>query len=283
MLARVTMQPDAVTHHQAMPTLIRAVGDLRARFCAAERGTALADLYESGGYRLKFPRGESCEAVIVNTGGGMAGGDQLAVNVAVEDNAETVISTQSAEKIYRADGEPSTIAVSLSLARGAECAWLPQETILFSGAKLRRRFTVSMAADATLTVFEGAVFGRVAMGERLTAGSFEDRWRIKRAGQLVFAEDVKLSDDIAHLLDRPAVGKGARAVATFLHIAPDAEALLEGARKALDHASCECGVSAWNGMLIARFAAHEPHLLRQTASHFLTEFRKRALPRVWQC
>jgi urease accessory protein len=283
MPAHVTVLSRTTSHTGAMPRMIRAVGDLRARFCAAERGTTLADLFESGGYRLKFPRGESCEAVIVNTGGGMAGGDQLAVTMVVEDNAETVISTQSAEKIYRSDGEPSTIDVFLSLAAGAHCAWLPQETILFAGAQLRRRFTVSMASDARLTVFEGAVFGRVAMGERLTAGSFADRWRIKRAGQLIFAEDVKLSGDIAHHLDRPAVGNGTRAVATFLHIAPDAEALLEGARKALDHASCECGVSAWNGMLIARFASQEPHRLRQTASDFLTEFRKRALPRVWQC
>ena len=267
----------------AMPRMIRAAGDIRARFVASPRGTALTALYESGGYRLKFPRGTRCEAVLVNTGGGMTGGDRLKVDITLDEKAETVITTQSAEKIYRADGTASEIAVRLSLAAGATCAWLPQESILFSGARLSRRFDVAMAGDATLTLFEGIIFGRIAMGERVTTGSIRDRWRVRRGGQLVFAEELALGKDIAALLDRKALGDGARAVATILHVTPDAERMIDDARASLKGASCECGVSAWNGMLVARFAARDPLALRGAASRFLTRFRNQALPRVWQC
>ena len=137
--------------------------------------------------------------------------------------------------------------------------------------------------DATLTLFEGVIFGRGAMGERIDAGSFRDRWRIKRAGKLLFADDVSIDGAMADRLDRSALGGGARAVATFLHIAPGAELLLDVAREALQNAVCECGASAWNGMLLVRFIASDPAALRQSASQFLTQFRAVPVPRVWQC
>jgi len=65
--------PDASPRTAPMPRMIRAEGQLRARFISSVRGTALSTLFESGGYRLKFPRGDMCEAVLVNTGGGMVG------------------------------------------------------------------------------------------------------------------------------------------------------------------------------------------------------------------
>ena len=266
-----------------LPHMIRAAGEVRCRFAANARGTSLAELFEAGGYRVKFPKGLPCEAVIINTGGGMAGGDSVKIDVSLDADAKAVITTQSAEKIYRAQAEASNSFVKVSLAERAELAWLPQETLLFSGAKLHRRFDVDMAADATLTLFEGVIFGRGAMGERIDAGSFRDRWRIKRAGKLLFADDVLLEGAMADRLDRPALGGGARAVATFLHIAPDAEARLDAAREALENAVCECGASAWNGMLLVRFVASDPSALRQSASQFLTRFRAVAVPRVWQC
>jgi urease accessory protein len=126
-------------------------------------------------------------------------------------------------------------------------------------------------------------FGRGAMGERISNGAFRDSWRIKRGGQLVFADEVSIDGTMSDRLDRPAVGAGARAVATFLHLAPDAEARLDAARLALENSLCECGASAWNGMLIARFVAVDPSALRQSATRFLNQFRAVPVPRVWQC
>jgi urease accessory protein len=262
---------------------IRADGKLFARFAAYGTRTGVADLYEAGGYRLKFPKGPLCEGVIVNTGGGMVGGDQLDIRIDMEPDAQLVLSTQSAEKIYRAEQDAVRVNIDATLGERAELAWLPQETLLFSGAKLHRRFQVDMAENATLTLFEGVIFGRGAMGERLGDGLFKDSWRIRRGNKLVFADETKLDGIMADRIDRRAIGNGARAIATFLHLSPDAEARLDEARNALQSASCECGASAWNKMLIARFAAADPAIVRQSAIQFLTRFRGASVPRVWQC
>ena len=97
---------------------------------------------------------------------------------------------------------------------------------------------------------ESLVFGRVAMNETMGEGFCHDRWRVLRDGRLVFAEDLRLDGDLAALLAASASGKGARALATILHVAPDAEARIDEARDLLAGASSECGASAWNGMLV---------------------------------
>ena len=146
---------------------------------------------ESGGYRVRFP--QSGEGVLINTGGGFAGGDRMRVEADVGEGAEAVLTSQAAEKIYRSDGARDRDRnARLALGPGARLAWLPQEQILFDGAALRRRLDVEMAADASLTLVESTVFGRLAMGETVTSGAFADRWRIRRGGRLVFAEDVRL-------------------------------------------------------------------------------------------
>jgi urease accessory protein len=121
------------------------------------------------------------------------------------------------------------------------------------------------------------------MGERITEGTFRDSWRIRRDQKLVFADEIALEGNMAARLDRPAIGAGARAVATFLHLAPDAVERLDEARAALETSLCECGASAWNGMLVVRFLAVDPEALRQSASRFLNKFRAVPVPRVWQC
>jgi len=283
MTAAVSIFSERPRADAILPGMIRAEGHIRCKFTANPRRTEASELYEAGGYRMKFPKGLSCEGVIINTGGGMAGGDALTVDIALDAHAKAVVSTQSAEKIYRAQSEASSASLHLSLAEGSQLAWLPQQTLLFSGAKLHRRLRADMASDATLTLFEGVIFGRGAMGERITEGSFRDSWRIRRDHRLVFADEMALEGQMADRLDRPAVGAGARAVATFLHLAPDSEARLDEARTALETSLCECGASAWKGMLIVRFVAVEPEALRQSATRFLNQFRTVPVPRVWQC
>ena len=274
---------DPILPEAATPRTIRAEGRVRARFSASQGITKISHLYESGGYRLKFPRGTRCEAVLVNTGGGMVGGDELALSLQADEDAEFVLTTQSAEKLYRTESEPAKISISLKLDARAHIEWVPQETILFSGARLSRKFMVDMARDASLLIFESTVFGRIAMGEVISDGLFRDHWRIHRDQKLIYADDVKLQDDMAALLDRKAIGNGARAVATCLYIAPDAEARLQDARGAIRDAACECAASAWNGMMVLRFVSADPVALRRSAVAFLNRFRNTDLPRVWQC
>jgi urease accessory protein len=278
MLGAMPMTSPA-TASSTIPAFVRAAGGVRVVIGETKRGSAPLAIAESGGYRVRFPR--SGEGVLINTGGGMAGGDRLAVSVEARRGAEAVMTSQAAEKIYRSEGEDAEIAISLRLEEGSRLDWLPQEQILFDGARLSRRLDVAMAGDAALTIVEGAVFGRLAMGETVRTGAFKDRWRIRRDGRLAFAEDVRLEGSIDETLARRAVGAGARALATFLFVAPGAEAGLERARACLKDAAVACGASAFDGMLVARFLAPDPAALRADLARFIERFRNSPLPRAW--
>ncbi len=144
----------------------RAQAEARASFRRTGARTGPMRLFETGGLRWRFPRSASpCEAVIVNTGGGVAGGDVLRVELTLDEGAEVAATTPAAEKIYRSDGPAACIETRLKLAPRARLLWLPQETILFDKARLERKLEVDMAADADLLLVESLVFGRLAMGE----------------------------------------------------------------------------------------------------------------------
>ena len=264
-----------------------AQGELRAEFIRAGARTCAGRTYEAGGLRLRFPRlapgaVPGCEAVCINTGGGMVGGDRARLAFQCQADAAVTVTTQSAEKIYRAEGAPTAIDVSLDLQRGATLEWLPQETILFDRVRLKRSLSADLTSDATLLLVESLVFGRLAMGETVSTGLLQDRWRIRRDGRLVFAEELRLEGDIVKQLDRPALGGGARVFATLLLVAPEAEARLEEMRDVLGHAPAEAGASAWNGLLSVRMASPSPERVRATIVLLLNRLRGRAAPRVWQ-
>lgn len=265
---------------QASPVSIRAQGRLAARFARAGIRTALADLRESGGYRLKFPRGSACEAVIVNTGGGVAGGDDLAFAFTCDSGASATITSQAAEKLYRTDSVPVTMHVALSVADQANLDWLPQETILFDGARLQRRFAIDLARSATALIFESLVFGRLAMGERITRGAFHDSWRLRIGGELMFADEMRLEGDLVTVLDRPAAFNGAKSCATALLVRPDALAMRDQLRALAWH-GVEAGFSVVNDVLVCRMLAVDPSALRAASRQLLNLIRGHDVPRVF--
>jgi urease accessory protein len=267
---------------------LRARGEARAVFSRIGDASKPTRVFESGGLRLRFPNSAGpCEAVLVNTGGGMAGGDRAAVELTLAEGADVLATTQSAEKIYRAENEPAAVKTRLTLGVGARLSWLPQETILFDQARLERRLEAEVAPDATLLAIESVVFGRLAFGETEIAARFLDRWRIRRGGKLVFAEELRI-ENAGAALRRPAVGGGARAIASFLFMAPDAEAGLEKIRAAFDElnngdgASLEAGASLLDGFVVARALSSDPARLRRCVVAVMMALRGSAAPRVWQ-
>jgi urease accessory protein len=221
------------------------------------------------------------EGAIINTGGGMAGGDRLSIEVEAGPRSNVLLSTPTAERIYNSTGLNTEVEIALRLAAGSRLAWLPRETILFSGARLVRRLSVDMDRNATLILAEATTFGRLAMGETLGKGLFADRWRVRRGGPLLHAEETRLDGSISLLLERPAIGDAARAVATALMVSPQAEDRLVAARAGLAGARCECGASAWNGMLIGRFLGKDPQALRADLVRFLLVLTQGCLPQLW--
>ncbi len=237
-------------------------------------------VYEDGPLRVRFPNAESStlEAVIVNTAGGIAGGDSQNLDIAVGPGAKLSVTTAAAEKVYRALGPASAIDVRLSVEDGASLAWLPQETILFDRAHLRRRIEVDLHPAGSLLIAEALVFGRAAMGETVQQGGLSDRWRVRRGGRLVFAETIRLDGMISEKLAEPAVAGGGIAVATVL-VAPADDAMVERVR-AIEHSCGEVGISAWNGLAVARLCAKDGAGLRSDLAAVLGALGA-PLPRIW--
>jgi urease accessory protein len=262
---------------------IRVEGGVRATFARADRQTRIAHLGERGGYRMLFPRAHSAraEAVLINTGGGVVGGDRVAFDISAEPGADVAVTTQAAERIYWSAGPFSTLDVHLKVAAGARLAWMPQETRLFSGARLRRRIEVDVAGGGAALLAESTVFGRVASGEVMQHGRLHDIWRVRRDGRLVFAEATRLDDISKASLGRPAVLEGAAAASLLLHIGPAAEARLPAVREAMPGFRGETGASAWNGMLVIRCVAAAPADMRHDVMRAIAILSGAPLPRVW--
>ncbi|MCK1746230.1 urease accessory protein UreD [Bradyrhizobium sp. 139] len=259
----------------------RARGAVRFDVHARDGVTRRGVLHESGSLRVRFPspEGEGLSGVFVNTAGGVAGGDRFDIEITATDAARLTLTTAAAEKVYRAPGQAAELNIALKVAAGAHIGWLPQETILFDRARVRRRFDIELDEGASLLLCEIVVFGRTAMGERMEQGEFVDRWRLRRGGKLVFAETVRLDGNIGAKLARSAVAKGGAAIGTAL-IVPGDEALIERIREASESFAGEVGISAWNGFAMARFCAQDAARLRADIMGVLARTGA-VLPRLW--
>jgi len=257
----------------------RAVG--RVAFAVKRVGgkTRRARVHEAGSLRVRCPGApaDELEAVLINTAGGVAGGDRFALDVVAGEGTRLVVTTAAAEKVYRALAEAATIDVTLDVGAGATLAWLPQETILFDRARLCRSIEVTLAPDARLVLVEAVVFGRSGMRETVEEGALFDRWRVRRGGRLVHAETVRLEGAIAARLAEPAVAKGGVATATVLVVPGDDAAVAAVRALALEG---EAGASSWNGLAAVRLCATDGATLRRDLVRVMTALRG-GLPRLW--
>jgi urease accessory protein len=260
----------------------RAVGRIALSVRHVSGATRPERVHEAGMLRVRFPNGarrDTLDAVIVNTAGGLAGGDRAEIAMTAAAQARLTVTTAAAEKIYRSLGPITQIAVKLEADAGAAIAWLPQETILFDRMRLQRTIDVALARDASLLMLEAIVFGRSAMGESVTSGSFFDRWRVRVDGAPVFADAIRLDGEIAQLLAQRAVAAEGIAVATLLKIPADDEGI-KAVRAVAPACSGAVGVSAWNGLMIGRLVAPTDAALRGDLFRILTALGI-APPRLW--
>lgn len=265
----------------------RAFGRVELGLARRGEATRLVDLRQEGCLKLRFPRlhgAARAEAVMLNIAGGVAAGDDLAAVVELGEGARALLSSQAAERFYRAlpGAVPARVETTLRLADGADFEWLPQESIVFDQAAFRRGLRIELNGTARFLGVESMVFGRTAMGERVGHARISDRIVLLRDGEVQLHEALRLEGEVARLLARPAMGKGAAALATLLMVAPEAASRLEALRAAL--AGSEMGASAWNGMLLARILAPDGAKLRMAVETALSVLRPdQKLPRVWMC
>ncbi|SDG14957.1 urease accessory protein UreD [Bosea robiniae] len=261
----------------------RAQGQASVSFRSRDGQTCLDRLFQEGCAKLRFPRplgSDDPQAILINTAGGLTGGDSFAIDANLAPHTNACVTTQACERIYRSTGADAVVTNRLRLAAGARLAWLPQETILFDGGRLSRSLDVDLAGDAELVAVEAVLFGRQAMGETLHSGHLHDRWRIRRDGRLIFADDLCVEGDIAaRLAPQPAMA-GCRAMATVLFAGIVPERFLDQARAIIGEGG---GASAWHGKFLARLVEETGLALRRRLEPLLTLLMGgRPLPKVWQ-
>lgn len=249
----------------------------------------LADLHQATPLRILFPYalpGDPLTAALVNTSGGLVGGDRLSVEVVVGAGSAALVCAQAAEKVYRSLGPDSRIDLALDVGAGGWLEMLPQETILFDGARLRRRCRIDLAGDAQFLGGEILVFGRQARGERMRRGLVQDGWEIRRDGELAWVDRLRLGGDVEVIAGHKATLDGAAAIASLVFVAPDAAACLAPLRDLLQDFPGRAGVTLVNGVLVVRWLSAEPLALRQAFARawiFLRVTKKlpASLPRLW--
>ena len=115
------------------------------------------------------------EAVLVNAAGGVAGGDRLELEVTALGDARVAVTSQAAEKVYRALDQPARVVTRLKARDTAKLAWLPQETIIFDRARIRRQIEIDLCSGTELMALEWLVLGRTAHGEEVRSGHIRDQ------------------------------------------------------------------------------------------------------------
>ncbi len=267
---------------------VQAVG--RLAVASRDGRTRVQRLFQQGAAKIRMPviSSDPFEAILINTAGGMTGGDRLDWEFEVGPGAAAALTTQACEKAYRAESGVARIRTVARVAEGGHLAWLPQETILYDRSALERRLDVDLAPGATALIVESVIFGRRAMGETVASARFRDVWRIRVGGRIAHADTVAFDGDVAAWLSRAAVTGGATAIATVLLIAPDAEQRLEAVRAIVGPLG---GASFWtlrgdkgemNGKLLARLVANDGYDLRQRLVPLLGLLNGQAgLPKVW--
>lgn len=267
------------------PRMQRARGV--GRIVTYQRGgrTCLAELYQDGCGKIRLPRTYSpaLEAVLINTAGGITGGDSLEWGAEIAAGGQMVLTTQACERSYRSTGATAHVATRLRVGRDAHLDWLPQETILFAGSKLSRTLEVDLAEGATLTAIEAVLLGRDAMGEEARDAVLADKWRVRRCGRLVHAEATRL-DGTDSERDSISLLNGSRAFATIIHLArteDGAKTLLDRLR-ALMPQDGAIAASVLGERIVIRAQAPTGLALRRLIVPILVELSGAGtLPRLW--
>lgn len=260
----------------------RAIGSAIVTSKKRAESSHIDDLHQAGALKVLFPRSDGAlEAILINTAGGITGGDDFTVSASAGTSSELTLTTQAAERAYRAQhAQTGRLTTRLNVEDDARLNWLPQETILYDGCALSRSLEVDIAANARFLMAEPILFGRRAMGEDVQNIEFNDQISIRRAGDIIYRDGVSLIGDAASQLNHPAVAGGARAMASLVFVAPEAEGHIAPLRDLIGPTG---GVSLLRpGVLVARLLAEDGFALRKNLVPILDRLTHNQLPKSWR-
>ena len=260
-----------IADQQAEAVQPRARGVARLTSKVGPRGSVIGDLHQAGSAKLVFPRSgdDSLQAVLVNTAGGITGGDRFDMSFEAVANTSLTLTTQAAERAYGAQAnETGQLTTTLKIGAGARLQWLPQETILFDQSRYCRTLRADLAAD-----------GQLLFVETLTDIAFNDRVEIYRDGVPLFCDAVTLNGDALAHFARAATGNGARAMASVVYVAPEAPTHLANIRNALPVAAGATLIG--RDVLHIRILAPDSFDLRTALIPVLETLSAASLPKAW--
>jgi urease accessory protein len=280
------------TDHPSDKDLERARGCGRIVVSGSEQGTRVTDIFQRAPIRILFPTVGGAplrEAVVINTTGGIAGGDRLECAVTARANASLAVTSQAAEKVYRALDEPAHVVTRLEAHAGARLAWLPQETIVFDSGRISRGMQIELASGSELIALEWLVLGRAARGEEVVAGHIVDSWRVRKDGRLIWADSLRVTGEVIPRLRARALLSDYKAIATLIYFGPSLDRRLEFLRDIVPSLGCDCAATSVGGLIVARFAAKAASDLKTGLRTFLRHFGAELgpgpfrVPKMWSC
>ena len=177
----------ATARHPDAPraSSVGRVGRLNLQYVHRGQQTILADSYCTSPWHLLPPMyldetGRAC-TFLLNPSGGLVGGDRLIVHASIGSNAQVLISSPSANRVYRSPSSFSTQTIRISVGNDATLEWLPDLTIPYAGSRFRQQIHVTLAPRATVLLWDGMAAGRVARNERWAFSRYENEIRLVTA------------------------------------------------------------------------------------------------------
>ena len=267
---------------------------LHLAFARTGERTVLRDNRHHGPLRVQKaldPEGEGvCQAIVLHPPSGIAGGDHLLISATVGAGAHAQLTTPGAGKWYRSGGPEASQRLELTVEEGAALEWLPQETIVFDGARARMETRVRLAADSRFIGWDILCLGRAAAGERFEHGRFDLLCRVERGGAPIWLERGGF-DGADPMLASPAGWAGHGVGGTLLCAFPDlprqAAGLLEALRAIAPGDGASHGITALPGVLVARYLGDNSEAARLWFARLWQTLRPACCgrpavpPRIW--
>lgn len=240
-----------------------------------------------------YPEGGSvCHAIVLHPPAGICGGDELTIAAELGDGAHALLTTPGAGKWYRSAGPWAGQTLDFEIAPGAALEWLPQESIIFDGARARMETRIRLAKGACYLGWEVLCLGRRAADERFDHGELRLLTRIEQEGSLIWAEQGSIAGG-SDLLASPIGLSGFSVCATLLaagglgNLAVGSDVLAAARAIAAPEAGALHGLTALPQLLVARYLGHSSEAARAWLTDLWRLLRPAMLdreartPRIW--
>lgn len=265
--------------------------ELRLGFGRQGDRTVLTHRWHRGPLQVQRPfypdPGGPCHVYVLHPPGGVVAGDTLAINVDVAPGAQALLTTPAAGKFYRSNGAQARVAQHLSVASGASLEWLPQESIMYDGARVDMQTHVELNADARFIGWEILCLGRRAAGETFQRGDCQQRFEIWREGDPLYLERNRIAGG-DEILNAAWGLNGYSVMGTFVSVLQN-PLMVEAIRAATHPFAADdlFSVTQLRDVLVCRYLGHSAERARAYFTHAWQQVgpallqRPVHVPRVW--